>query len=146
MLVRPLTRAAIDNTGSSIFRLVIRMMSNKGDAYRTLKDNGPFIYGTAWKKDNTTRLVKDAISAGFRAFDTAAQPKHYREDLVGIALREAIEDGMVKREQLFVRLIPIPVALPMKYIIGSNNLFLINAIGANQIHTHKWPRSEQHSL
>jgi diketogulonate reductase-like aldo/keto reductase len=62
----------------------------------------PFLYGTAWKKENTTRLVKEALSAGFRAIDTAAQPKHYREDLVGNALRETYEGGSVTREQLFV--------------------------------------------
>ncbi|KAB8264604.1 NADP-dependent oxidoreductase domain-containing protein [Aspergillus pseudonomiae] len=41
-----------------------------------------FIYGTAWKKDRTTDLVYQALNAGFRAVDTAAQPKHYREDLI----------------------------------------------------------------
>lgn len=63
----------------------------------------PFIYGTAWKKEDSTRLVTEALSAGFRAIDTAAQPKHYREDLVGDALRDCFEHGIVKREQLFVR-------------------------------------------
>jgi diketogulonate reductase-like aldo/keto reductase len=104
MLLKPVTRTAVDDIRNSIFRRGIRMMSHQGDAYKMLKENGPFIYGTAWKKDNTTRLMKDAISAGFRAFDTAAQPKHYREDLVGIALRNALEDSTVKREQIFVRL------------------------------------------
>jgi diketogulonate reductase-like aldo/keto reductase len=61
-----------------------------------------FLYGTAWKKEKTTELVKEALSAGFRAIDTAAQPKHYREDLVGNALRDMYEGGVVKREQLFV--------------------------------------------
>ena len=39
------------------------------------------IYGTAWKKEKTTLLVKQAISLGFRAVDTACQPKHYSEGL-----------------------------------------------------------------
>jgi len=60
------------------------------------------IYGTAWKKEETTRLVKLAISSGFKAIDTACQPKHYREDLVGIALTNAIEDG-IKRDDLFIQ-------------------------------------------
>lgn len=64
--------------------------------------NPPFIYGTAWKKEDSTRLVTEAISAGFRAIDTAAQPKHYREELVGDALRDCFEKGIVKREQIFV--------------------------------------------
>lgn len=36
------------------------------------------IYGTAWKKDATTDLVVKAVLGGFRAIDTACQPKHYR--------------------------------------------------------------------
>ncbi|KAB8233380.1 NADP-dependent oxidoreductase domain-containing protein [Aspergillus alliaceus] len=62
-----------------------------------------FIYGTAWKKDRTADLVYQALSAGFRAVDTAAQPKHYREDLVGEGIRKAIRDGMVRREDLYIQ-------------------------------------------
>ncbi|TLD29484.1 putative aldo-keto reductase [Venturia nashicola] len=65
--------------------------------------NPPFIYGTAWKKENSTKLVTEAVSAGFRAIDTAAQPKHYREGLVGDALRECFEKGIVKREEIFIQ-------------------------------------------
>lgn len=67
-----------------------------------LPSKPPFIYGTAWKKDRTTTLVKEALEAGFRAVDTAAQPRHYREDLVGDSLRQAYQDGRIKREDLFV--------------------------------------------
>jgi diketogulonate reductase-like aldo/keto reductase len=35
------------------------------------------IYGTAWKKDRTADLGRQAVLAGFREVDTAAQPKHY---------------------------------------------------------------------
>jgi len=63
----------------------------------------PVIYGTAWKKENTKELVAEAITAGFRAIDTAAQPRHYREELVGDALRQVFESGTVTREQIFVR-------------------------------------------
>lgn len=63
----------------------------------------PFIYGTAWKKDSTTTLVRKALDAGFVAIDTANQPRHYREDLVGEALRDAYEYGTTKREDLFVQ-------------------------------------------
>lgn len=62
------------------------------------------IYGTAWKGDRTADLVYQAVEAGFRAFATAAQPKHYREHLVGEAIRRAISEGIVSRENLFVRL------------------------------------------
>jgi diketogulonate reductase-like aldo/keto reductase len=60
------------------------------------------IYGTAWKKERTADLVYQAIKAGFRAIDTAAQPKHYQEDLVGDGMRRAIREGIVNREDLFV--------------------------------------------
>jgi diketogulonate reductase-like aldo/keto reductase len=80
-------------------------MKFDGHANQVLRAVGkpPFIYGTAWKKKRTTKLVKEALAAGFRAIDTAAQPKHYREDLVGDGLREAYEEGIVRREELFVR-------------------------------------------
>jgi len=61
-----------------------------------------FLYGCAWKKDQTSDLVYQALSSGFRGIDVAAQPRHYREDLVGEGVRRAIEEGKVKREELFV--------------------------------------------
>lgn len=60
------------------------------------------IYGTAWKKEETTKLVTEALDLGFRAIDTACQPKHYREDLVGLALEEAFISG-IKREDIFIQ-------------------------------------------
>ena len=60
------------------------------------------IYGTAWKEDATADLVKAAISAGFNAVDTANQPRHYQEPLVGAAL-QSIFDGGIKREALFLQ-------------------------------------------
>jgi diketogulonate reductase-like aldo/keto reductase len=61
-----------------------------------------FIYGTAWKGENTKRLVKTAVLNGFLAIDTANQPKHYSELLVGDALIELKEQG-IHREQLFLQ-------------------------------------------
>ena len=61
-----------------------------------------FLYGTAWKKEKTAELVYQALCSGFRAVDTAAQPKHYREDLVGDGIRRAINEGKVSRDELFV--------------------------------------------
>ncbi|KAF2279073.1 aldo-keto reductase-like protein [Westerdykella ornata] len=46
-----------------------------------------FIYGTAWKKDRTKGLVELALENGFRAVDTAAQPRHYQEEEVGRGIR-----------------------------------------------------------
>ncbi|TPX11019.1 uncharacterized protein E0L32_008056 [Thyridium curvatum] len=61
------------------------------------------IYGTAWKKDDTAELVYQALRAGFRGVDTAAQPKHYREDLVGQGIRRAIAEGIVSRADLYIQ-------------------------------------------
>jgi diketogulonate reductase-like aldo/keto reductase len=60
------------------------------------------VYGTAWKKDATAGLVRAAAAAGYRAFDTANQKKHYREDLAGDALRALMSEGL-RREDLFLQ-------------------------------------------
>jgi diketogulonate reductase-like aldo/keto reductase len=59
-----------------------------------------FIYGTAWKEERTGECVLKALSAGFRAIDTANQKKHYREDLLGEALKST---QMVNRDQLWLQ-------------------------------------------
>jgi diketogulonate reductase-like aldo/keto reductase len=61
-----------------------------------------FIYGTAWKKEATRELVKTAIKAGFIAIDTANQPRHYSEPLVGDALKDLEAEG-ISRDSLFVQ-------------------------------------------
>lgn len=77
--------------------------ASNGTASRLHDSEPAFIYGTAWKKDQTNRLVKEALAAGFRRVDTAAQPRHYQEAQVGEALRQAYRDGVVKREGVYVR-------------------------------------------
>jgi diketogulonate reductase-like aldo/keto reductase len=62
----------------------------------------PLIYGTAWKKERTQELVIQAVQAGFRAIDTACQPKHYHEKGVGNALEVLYAQGF-KREALFLQ-------------------------------------------
>jgi len=61
------------------------------------------LYGTAWKKERTHELVLEALRRGFRAVDTACQPKHYREELVGAALAEAEATGIVARRDVYVQ-------------------------------------------
>ena len=61
-----------------------------------------FIYGTAWKEDATAELVEKAVSTGFSAIDTANQPRHYQEHLVGEALLR-LESKGIKREGLFLQ-------------------------------------------
>ena len=60
------------------------------------------IYGTAWKKERTAYLVVRAIQIGFRGIDTACQPKHYDEPMVGVALRR-LKDHGIERETLFLQ-------------------------------------------
>lgn len=61
-----------------------------------------FMYGTAWKKDETARLVELAVSSGFTAIDTANQIIHYHEALVGDALL-ALDKKEIKRDSLFLQ-------------------------------------------
>lgn len=62
-----------------------------------------FMYGTAWKEDATEMLTRRAIDAGFRAIDTANQRRHYVEADVGKAVKSALADGTLKREDLFLQ-------------------------------------------
>src|SRR5437667_11516400 len=62
-----------------------------------------FLYGTAWKEDQTERLTALARRQGFRGIDTANQRRHYHEAAVGQAIAAAIESGLVAREDLFVQ-------------------------------------------
>lgn len=68
------------------------------------------IYGTAWKEKQTTQLVIKAIKNGFRGIDTACQPKHYQEDLVGLALISLFADSIISREELYVQTKYTPIS------------------------------------
>ena len=56
------------------------------------------IYGTAWKKDQTARLVELAITTGFRGIDTACQPKHYNEAGVGEGLAACLNTSLSRAD------------------------------------------------
>jgi diketogulonate reductase-like aldo/keto reductase len=62
-----------------------------------------FIYGTAWKEDQTQRLTELALGTGFRGIDTANQRKHYDEAAVGRGVSAAINRGLVQRDALFLQ-------------------------------------------
>ncbi len=57
------------------------------------------VYGTAWKEEETARLVELALRSGFRAVDTANQRKHYHEAGVGAG----IAASGVPRDELFLQ-------------------------------------------
>ncbi|KIM98825.1 hypothetical protein OIDMADRAFT_127177 [Oidiodendron maius Zn] len=61
------------------------------------------IYGTAWKKGRTAEYVYQALKTGFRAVDTAAQPRHYQENLVGDGIRQAIKEGLLARGDIYIQ-------------------------------------------
>src|SRR5438105_5985019 len=74
---------------------------------RTLSIDGVrvprFLYGTAWKEDQTQRLAELALQQGFRGIDTANQRRHYHEAGVGQAILAAIDSGLVTRDDLFLQ-------------------------------------------
>jgi diketogulonate reductase-like aldo/keto reductase len=65
-----------------------------GSAVRTPK----IIYGTAWKKADTERLVRIAIQQGFRGIDTACQPKHYDESGVGAGVAACLDQKLTRAD------------------------------------------------
>lgn len=62
-----------------------------------------FLYGTAWKENETQRLTEVALRQGFRGIDTANQRRHYHEAAVGQAIATAMESGLVVRDDLFLQ-------------------------------------------
>ena len=64
----------------------------------------PFlVYGTAWKKEDTSHHVSEAVKAGFRFIDTACQPKHYNEPGVGKGWTAAANELGLQRTDLFLQ-------------------------------------------
>lgn len=62
-----------------------------------------FLYGTAWKEEETERLTGLALRQGFRGIDTANQRKHYHEAAVGRAVAAAVTAGLAARDDLFLQ-------------------------------------------
>jgi diketogulonate reductase-like aldo/keto reductase len=58
-----------------------------------------FLYGTAWKEEQTQRLTELALRQGFRGIDTANQRRHYDEAAVG----RAVAGGLVTQDELFLQ-------------------------------------------
>lgn len=62
-----------------------------------------FLYGTAWKEDQTQGLVKLALESGFLGIDTANQRRHYYEEGVGLAVQQALSEDKLQRSDLFLQ-------------------------------------------
>lgn len=73
------------------------------DPNLSIKGLPRFLYGTAWKEDETERLTMLALQQGFRGIDTANQRRHYHEAAVGQAISDAIAAGLLSREDLFLQ-------------------------------------------
>ena len=97
------------------------------------------VYGTAWKKLRTAELVYQALKAGFRGIDTAAQPRHYQENLVGDGIRRAIKEGLVTRDELYVSYTPFNAPPILQYTI-------LTLSDPNKVYTHLWPRHRKYAI
>jgi diketogulonate reductase-like aldo/keto reductase len=74
-----------------------RLIPYKGFAIPT------FFYGTAWKEEQTESLTNLALSTGFLGIDTANQRRHYVEAGVGNAVRQALAEDRLQRNDLFLQ-------------------------------------------
>ena len=84
-------------------------------------------------------MVHQALKAGFTGIDTAAQPKHYQEDLVGEGVRDAIREVVVRREDLYVG--TLPPADDQR-----NRALTIAIADPNQVYVNTWPRSQPNAI
>ncbi len=62
-----------------------------------------FLYGTAWKEDQTEALTLMAIESGFIGIDTANQRRHYYEIGVGKALKKVLSENNKQRSDFFLQ-------------------------------------------
>ncbi len=69
---------------------------------RSAKEIPRYFYGTAWKEEQTSHLVFEALTAGFRAIDTANQRKHYFEEGAGQGIAKFL-NAKVSRDDLFIQ-------------------------------------------
>ena len=62
-----------------------------------------FLYGTAWKENQTEALTLLAIESGFVGIDTANQRRHYYEAGIGKALQQALSKNNKQRSDFFLQ-------------------------------------------
>ena len=107
-----------------------------------------FLYGTAWKEDQTQRLTELALRAGFRGIDTANQRRHYFEAAVGQAVAALAASGIVDPAPPPLRgrgvggegetAAPHPTPLP-RGESGGNELFLQTKFTFRPSHDERLP-------
>ena len=81
--------AGVDNVERALNQMILSNRRNPAPG---------IIYGTAWKKSDTARLVTLAIQQGFRGIDTACQPKHYDEAGVGAGVAASLNAALTRAD------------------------------------------------
>ena len=117
---------------------------------RTLSIDGVrvprFLYGTAWKEDETRRLTELALRQGFRGIDTANQRRHYHEAAVGQAVAAALAGGL-SRDDLFLQTkftfrpgqdhrLPYDPAAPVAVQVGQSFASSLQHLGTDVIDSY----------
>ena len=106
-----------------------------------------FLYGTAWKEDETKRLTELALHTGFRGIDTANQRRHYHEAAVGEAVAASISAGVVARAELFLQTkftfvrsqdhrLPYDPKSPIKDQVAQSFASSLNHLGVDSIDSY----------
>ncbi len=106
-----------------------------------------FLYGTAWKEDETRRLTELALRQGFRGIDTANQRRHYHEAAVGQAVAAAVAVGVVARDDLFLQTkftfrrgqdhrLPYDPAAPVATQVGQSFARSLEHLGTDRIDSY----------
>jgi diketogulonate reductase-like aldo/keto reductase len=106
-----------------------------------------FLYGTAWKEDETERLTLLALRHGFRGIDTANQRKHYHEAGVGRAVATAVTSGLVARAELFLQTkftfragqdhrLPYDPAAPVAVQVGQSFESTLGHLGTDSVDSY----------
>jgi hypothetical protein len=103
--IRPARRRHARLTQTAVLRTLIVEQDREPTRYTRVRNVRvpTFIYGTAWKEDDTARLARMALDAGFRGIDTANQRRHYHQAGVGEALAGALPAGGLRREDVFLQ-------------------------------------------
>jgi diketogulonate reductase-like aldo/keto reductase len=101
-----------------------------------------FLYGTAWKEDDTQRLTELALRQGFRGIDTANQRRHYHEAAVGrtVAASVARADLFLQTKFTFRRgqdhRLPYDPAAPLRIQVEQSFASSLEHLGAEVIDSY----------
>jgi diketogulonate reductase-like aldo/keto reductase len=106
-----------------------------------------FVYGTAWKEDQTQRLAELALRLGFLGIDTANQRRHYHEAAVGQAIATSVANGVLVRDDLFLQTkftfrrsqdhrLPYDSAAPVRVQVEQSFVSSLEHLGTDRIDSY----------